>query len=347
MNADLAGERVASFIEKRWPADRKEIWEVLRLACNKAWQNGKWMGMAIEGYVPVLKDCDGQNYIIPPKDFPILLAMNTLKNGATIRDNYFMFHRNSRGDIRNSPECSWNQDIYDLGYSPIRDRNNIISSGVMVGVRSIGPSGANEKVWINGGYGDGQQIYTYKKSTYGQSCGCQVKTDAIDTVKGVELAISTNFNYICNLKFSDITSIAKTVTQSPIEIVVIDSFGNGNQVARLEPNERESKYRKYLVPNHLCGRKCLHGLFKIRQQEEITSGTDSIIIKNEEAIISLAMGAYAMYSKKNLEEGAAYIINGISILDKEQFEESGPNTSPIQVESIYDGDLPNSMKYVS
>ena len=348
MNAEMAGELVAPYIEKRWPADRKEIWGILRLGVNKAWQEGKWLGMAVEGYVPILKDADGQNYIMPPKEYPILLAMNTHKMGVIIRDQYFMFHRNSRGDVRSNTECSWSQDIYDLGYSPVKDRNNIIKTGVMVGIRSIGPAGANEKVWINGSYADGNQVYTYKKSTYGETpCGCQVKTDAIDTIKGVELAISTSFNYICNLKFSAISSIVKTVTQSPVEIVVIDSFGNGTPVARLEPNERESKYRKYLVPNHLCDRKSLHGMFKISQQEEITSGTDNIIIKNQEALISLAKGIYAMYNQDNPEKGASYIIQAISVLDKEKTEESSPDTFPMQVQSIYEGDLPMTLQYLS
>lgn len=347
MNAGIAGELIAKFIGKRWPTDKKPVFEIIRLGVNKAWQEGRWLGMASEFFVPIQKDSDGQTYIIAPKSNPILLAMNGNRPGVTIRDKYFMFHRNGTGDVRNSPSCSWNKDVYDLGYTPVLDKNNIISKGIKIGVRSVGPAGENEKIWINGFYEDSNQVYTYAKTNYGQCSSCRVDAKSVNTIKGIALDITSKFNYVCNITFADIGSISKTVTQSPIEVIAIDSFNNGYLIARLEPNERFSKYRKYLVPAPLCGHPCIHGIFKIAQQEEITSDTDDLVIKNEEALIALAKGIDYMYYKDQPEAGAGYILQAISVLDKEKNEEESPDVFPIQVSGIYEGDMPEVMKYFS
>ncbi len=115
----------------------------------------------------------------------------------------------------------------------------------------------------------------------------------------------------------------------------------------MAPNHRFSKYRKYLVPDNLCGRKCLHALFKIGQQEEIISPSDTIMISNDEALISLAKGIHNIYYKEQQEVGANYIIQGISILEKERREEESPDEFPIQVDVMVYSDLPDSLRYNS
>lgn len=348
MNADYAGKLVAKFIDKQYPNDRDAIFEILRMGVNKAWQEGKWLGMTAEFFVSIKTDYNCQKYFIAPMSHPILLAINGLNQGISIRDKYFMFHRNGYGDIRNRDGCSWSQDVYDIGSVPIIDTDGLdFTAGVNVGVRALGLVGENEFVNINGTYLDGNRVYTYESSKFGKSCGCEIKEEFVDVVNGIKLKISNDFNYISNIKFKDITSITKSLTKSPVEIIVIDAFNNGRMVARLEPNQRFSKYRKYLVPDELCGRTSLHALFKIGQQEEIVSPTDTIMISNDEALISLAKGIHNIYYKEQQEVGANYVLQGISILEKEKREEESPDEFPIQVDAYSYSDLPDALRYNS
>lgn len=345
MNAEIAGKLIAKFIDQQWPLDRDKIWEIIRIGINKAWQEGKWLGMTAEFDLHRFKEANGQSYIITPASHPILLAINGKSLGLPMRDQYFMFHRNGYGDIRNRAGCDWNQDVYDLGYSAYFDKDNIISSGVRIGVRSLGVAGPNESINISGTYSDGNRVYTYHASTYGKTCGCSVNKEEVETVSGTRIPISQDFNYITNICFTDIHSITKTATRTPVEIIAIDQSNKGHLIARMEPNQQFSKYRKYLVPPALCGLPTMHALTKISQQELITSNSDSLMISNQEALISLAKGIYLMYYKDQEERGAAFILQAISVLEKEKREESSPTESPVQVQGMYEGDLPKSLQY--
>lgn len=348
MNAGIAGKLIAKFIDKRWPDDKQVIYDVLRLACNKAWKEGKFLGMTQELFVPVQKDHQGQSFIIAPTTHPVLLAMNGLELKTPIRNEYFMFHRNGYGDIRSSAACQWNTDVYDLGYTPVLDKNNIISDGVRIGVRSLGLAGPDEYVVVSGS-NHGSTVYTYQSSeALPNCCGCEVDPDGIDRINGIKISLKENqFTYINNVCFTDIQSITKTLTRNPIEVVVISKSGNATPVATLSPNQRASEYRKYLVPSQLCGRKALHGLFKIAKQEEITSDTDSILLRDEESIISLAIGIYNMYHTTNLEKGANYVLQGVSDLEKEKREERSPDEFGIQVDGLLTDDLSQSLQRFS
>ena len=339
---------IAPFVDKRWPDDKLDIYQILRLACNKAWKEGKFLGMTSEMFVPVLTQTDGQKYIIAPSTYPVLLALNTEDLHVPIRNEYFIFHRNGYGDIKNRPGCSWNTDVYDLGEIPVLDKNNIIPSGVRLGVRALGVAGPDEFVNIVGS-NHGIPVYSYESASLSNNCcGCTIDPDSIDTINGVRIKIKGNeFTYINNVCFTQIQSITKTATRTPIEVVAITSSGNAYPIATLMPNQRFSKYRKYLVPNHLCGRTSLHGLFKISQQEVIGSESDPLILNSDEAIISLAIGIHNLYYTTNTEKGASYVIQGISDLEKEKREERSPDEFVIQVDGIYTGDIPDAMQRFS
>jgi len=346
MNAEIAGSLVAKFIDKQWPIDKESVYEVLRMGCNKAWQEGKWLGMTAEFFVPIHVDGNGQKYILAPVTHPILLALNSSCRTMTIRDEMFMFHKNGYGDVKNYPGCCWNQDVYDLGAIPFYNKNNInFRCGVKIGVRALGTPGGCEKVWINGSYTDGEKVYSYQNSTLGNTTGCSANLNTIDTISGVEIPVTSGFHYINNVSFSEITSITKTVTRTPIEVIVISCSNEAHKIARLEPNQRFSSYRKYLVPNDLCHCQCLHGLFKIAQQDKIVNPTDSIMISNEEALIALAKGIHNLYYVEQHDKGMAFIAQGINALEKEKREEESPDEFPIQVDGTSCHDLAEALKY--
>lgn len=340
MIARDAAELVAKFIERRFPFDKKDIYEILGLGINKAWAEGRWLGMTKEFFVNVYKDEAGQNYIMGPPTHPNLLAININGRPAHVKDSYFMFHRNGHGDVRDTPKCKWDKNVYMVGKLPYFNKDNVdFSAGFRIGVRPIGTPGLGEKVYISGSYADGNQVYTYKNQDTANCCGCSISKDDIVSVNGAELSIGNGFTYINNIIFTSIDSICKTVTRTPIEIIAIEPSGSARLIARLEPNHTISNYRKYLVPNELCSNGVVHAVFKIAQQEKIVSDTDMLMISNEEALISLAKAIYFMYYKEQPEQGASFFLQGISILEKEKREEEPAVENQIQVEGIYEGDL--------
>lgn len=346
MNAQIAGKRVARFIGRIWPDDKTDIYEILRLGLNKAWNEGKWFGQTREYIVPIRIGTFGK-YIVGPIDFPILLAVNLDTKPTDIRNNYFKFHKNGNGWVNSQQGCRWIRDVFDLGSFPtIEEINN--NSGLIIGVRALGVAGSNEKVWVNGSYG-GAKVYTYKLSEGGiKTCACTVNATQVDRVNGIELDISSDFNYICNIRFDDIVSIHKTITRTPIEVIGIDpTTGKGKLLARLEPNQTQSSYRRYQIPDHACTNSCVHGIFKIREQEEIVSDTDDLIIDNEEALISLCMAVDQIFYKQDVNSGASYFLQAIGTLDKNKAEKESPDIFPVQVQNLMHGDMPSIMNYLS
>lgn len=347
MIAEIAAKTVARFIGRDWPKDSEEIYETIRLAVNKAWGEGKWLGMTAEFHVPVFTDSCGRKYFMAPQSHPVLLAINVDGKPKDIKDKYFEFHRNGMGDITNRTGCNWISDVFDIGSVPYFDKNNInFECGVLIGVRSLGPSKTGEKIFIDGTYEDGQKVYSYSQKKYGFTKGCSLK-DLEVTTNGIHLDISQDFNYISDVRFSDILSITKTPSSSPVEVIAIDANNNAYPIARLEPNQVFSKYRKYLVPDHLCNHDSIHGIFKIAEQEEIKNPTDPIIITNIEALINLCKAIDMMYYKENIDGGSLYFLNGIKCLENQKREHESPTETPIQVSVLMNADIPETLKHLS
>lgn len=349
MNAETAGKKVAKFINKSWPIDDTEIFSIIKMAANKAWQEGKWFGMAAEYFCKVHTDANGIPYFLAPQSHPILLAYNQDGRPGTIRDPFFSFHRNGNGSVKDSPGCRWNKDVHDIGYIPTLIQNELDwCSGVMIGVRALGLASENEMVYIEGDQTDGNAVFTYTKKEFGSPCGCSYKEDdgQVRTIRGTAIPIKSNeFTYIDNVKFQSVRSIVKTNTRTPVEIIAIDTNGRGHLLARMEPNQKFSRYRKYIAPKG-CG-SVIHGIFKIGQQDDITTWNDPIIISNEEALISFCLGVHHLYFKQDQNIGASYVLNGISILEKEQREEQSPSDSPVQVDTTLSTDMPSIFNYAS
>lgn len=335
MNAGQAGKLVSKFIDRIWPDDKAQIFEILFLAINKAWNEGAWFGMTKEGYVRVEYSKEGR-YVIGPADHPILLAININGEPQDIRSHHFKFHRNGNGRIENCNGCKWETDVIDKGEVPYINEEKInLNDGFFVGVRPIGKPGPGEKIWINGVHEDGSNIFTYKKSSDKlDACGCLIDDSKIDTIRGIELDISEGYRYIKNVKFSDIKSITKTLTRTPVEVIAFDCNGKAQMMARLEPHQKRSNYRKYILPDRYCKYDSIHGLFKVAEQQEIISESDDILIKDPEALIALCKSIDLIYYKGQEDKGAGFFLQGITILEKKKREQESPDTFPIQVDFL-------------
>lgn len=348
ITAERAAKLIAPHVNKNYDMHKSILFDILRLAANKAWQEGRFYGMSKEFIVNTRKDDNGNSYFLAPKDFSILLGVNINNRASIIRGRDFQFHRNGYGSIdKNHKGCSWFEEVMDCGAQPVIEQPNIKLRGpVMIGFRSLSGEAMDAEININGVTTDGNKLITYQAIQKASStvCGCnQIATakKTIDVVYGSTFRITNAFTYIDNVCFESIESITKSVTLGPVEVVAIHKNGEGYLLARLEAHEITSKYRKYLVPNTCGCTQTVHGSFKISQQENIAYGSQPLIIENEEAIISLAIGIYKQYYTSEIQEAQFYISEGLKVLDKEKREEDSPNVFPIQIDGIHSYDIPD------
>lgn len=333
MNAGQAARLIAPFIEKSWPANKEEIFRTLRLAVNHAWKAGKFEGMTAEFFMPIKIDLQSQNYILTPPGYASLLAVNVDARPRLLRDKQFMFHRNGWGDIKDHPFCKWTEDVYDLGIQQtLVDVEAHYPDGFILAARSLTETGENERVNITGSFQGTPVVSFTKNNILSGNCNC-IQIDeppSIRTVSGIEINLTRDFTYVSNVKFSSIEAITKTLTRGQVEIVAIDPVtGRGRRIAFLNPWETAPRTKKYHIPFSCRG--CVHALFKVDKQPEIVDESQPILIRDEEAIISLAKGIHLVYNKDNPEGGSVYLASGIGSLEKEKQEIESPDTFPIQV----------------
>lgn len=348
ITAEQGARLIAPHVEKAWPQHRADLFRILRMALNYAWNEGRWYGMSREYFIATHKG-NPHSYFIGPKGFDVLLAINAAGKPRLTRGIEFQFHKNGYGSVTKEGTCAWFEDVMDLGESPILQQLNITS---MLGVRALGPETGNPTVKIRGKYKDDNSVYTFvkEKITVQETCGCIASTDdneIIKTIDGLEIPISEKFTYISNICFKSIDSINKDITTNPIEIIAIDSTGEGKLLARLEPYEIESRYRKYIAPVDTICDNSVHALFKISPQGDINNDTQPLIISNEEALIALAMGIHKVYYTQEQTPGQMYLARGINALEKQKREEESGGHFPIQVTGLGVDDIPEIFNRIS
>jgi len=353
ITAEQGAKLIAPHVEKSWPEHRSDLFRILGLALDHAWNEGKWYGMSREYFVSVRNE-NSQNYFIGPKGFDVLLAVNINGKPRMARGLEFQFHKNGYGSVTQSGSCSWLEDIIDFGEKPILQQLNIESGeGVMLGVRSLGPETGTQKVKIRGRYYDDNRVYTFVKDTLSSqdTCGCISTTsdsEIIKTVEGLEIPITDKFRYISNICFNSIDSITKDVTVNPVEVVAIYPDGTAKLISRMEPYDVVSRYRKYLAPADAVCDGVAHALFKVSPQGEISNDSQPLIVSNKEAIIALAMGIHKVYYTQEQQVGQVYLSRGINALEKQKREEE-PNSHnfPIQVVGVGVDDVPEIFNRIS
>lgn len=354
MNALQAAELIAPFVEKDVNRDRQDIYRIIKLACNKAHQTGNWFGYAAEFFVKTFRDSSGRHHVITPKSHNILLAATISSDRPILRDKQYMFHRNNYGDAHMKKAGGWQTDIIDLGHRPTLNGYDFPScEPFLVGARALGAIDSGKSVYIEGLFEDSSQVYTYesfKKKVDACCNGCSSisEEEHIKTVSGIRIPLSDKFVYIDNVAISQIRSIRKDHTPVPVEVCAIHPDGEVVQIAVLEPYEKQSKYRDYLVPDSCCIGEVAHLLCKISEQEDLISDTQSVIIQSEEALIALSQGIHNLYWKKDVDMGIAFINQGVQILEGQKRQQEPNSNFPIQVEFLGGhNDVPKVIQHFS
>lgn len=347
MNAGQASDLIAEFVNASLPKDRRKVFRILKLGMNRAWKEGKWFGMTAEFFVKVQRDAHDNPYIISPRGYSTLLALNVNDKPTIPRDSYFKFHRNGYGDIASSCKCDWNDEsFYDEGVTPILiDFDKFFPNGAIIGVRSLSMESNPGVINIQGDTREEERATSLTLSVAKQDCSCFKADEStyVRVVDGIEINIDFNLNYIENYTFTKITGITKPHTRGIVEVYGFDpTNGNGYKIATLYPWDTAAKYKRYRIPSTCT--ECVHGLFKIDNQPDIIDESQPLIIEDEEAIICLAKAIYFMYHKDDINQGQAYFMQAFNALEKQKREEEVEDVFPIQVIGAGSEDVPEIIR---
>lgn len=321
MTAKEAIDLISPQVDLCYPQDKDQLFNILTLVNNKAWKEGSWWGMNKHFKVKVRKDHEGYYYFIAPNGYNVLQAVNVNTEPTLIKDEWFEFHQNALGSIREYGS-NWSRNVVDMGEVPVINQPG---DSARIAVRSLGPE-SDVIVNVLGDDQNGNRINSYVN-----------KDGKSEMVLGSAIAVSTDIRVIDNIIWSRIESISKSVSMHRVEVYAMYPDGRIQILTRMEPEEKESRLRKYLVPEN-CGYSCVHGIFKESKPERIVNESQKMIIDDFEAIISLAMSMDYMFIKRTPESSLPYTVNGIKSLEDDNREHQSPSNSTIQVVGIQEDD---------
>jgi hypothetical protein len=318
---------VSRFINKSWPEDREDLFDILSLAESYFWISGLYQGSTIYATVK-----NNKGVIVTPHGYSILEGVAVNKRPSVIRDKNSYFHVNGPGpigkDAIDSCHCrgELSNTVYDLGEFPtlkVLDKNFKIS---------VEPAACETgSVFISGMNDCGNAIYTYCSSGYSNTesddnCFCgeddvaEKIESGMDVIEGVDYSLKKKTMYE-NLTFSQITGITKTQTLAPVNIYAVYEDGTKELISRMEPFQTESIYRLYQIENEDAD---IVGLFRRSKPSKIKSDTRRFLVDSDIATLTMVEGVYTKHYTEDQQKGAALIADAIAIL-KESFRSSQSN----------------------
>lgn len=342
-------ESIAPLINLSWPNDRDKIFNNLSLVEKQIWASGKFHESTRWFHVNVDKD----NSIITPHGYNVLLAVDVNKKPQQIRDQYFLFHKNGPGDVTQDFLRRFDTNVYDLGSTPVlfQPTDDICKCKCVDKQPKLLSVKADCSNYIENSIGtrvsgldkEGRNIWTYKaidnKTNEETLCCCteEKSQEGFEgVIEGVRYPISSRGVMYKNILFSQIRGIVKEPTKVPIEYYAVHPVTNtGVLIARLEPNQIFSRYRKYMLSDKCKNFHCVLGLFKKSEPDPIITDEQTFISSNILAINSLAIAMDYKYEKKNMQAALPYLQDAAVQLNAEVREHNSGSTNSIQVVSHY------------
>jgi len=337
--------QVAGYVQKCYPADKEDIFSLLTLVQDTIWKLGKFHNSTAYFHVNVHRD----GTIVTPNSYNVLLGININSKPVPIKDQSFLFHQNGPGSSMVDKVCSGlYQNAYDLGESPVlfqpTDKNcrcgscGDVPRNIKVKTPSEGYVSNQQYSIVSGLDHKGNNIYTYEtQDSEGQieTCLCTESQDEEDysVIEGVRYPIFHEGVTRCNVPFTRINNIIKTPTPVPVEYYVVGKEGCETLIARMEPNQIVSKYRRYQLDTRCRNLSCVLGLFKRSEPDPVTYENQVFISRNMQAIISLCIAMDFKYNKTNPGAAVPYLNDALAQLNAELKENKSNTTRNIQVDS--------------
>lgn len=314
----LIADKVAPEIQMTYPNDQDRVFSYLSFVQKKIWNSGLFHNSTAFFHV----NLDEFGNIITPHGYNVLLGCNVDFRPITITSQYSLFHANGDADA-SLRDKNFSQEVTYLGESPVTIQPNdswFKSCNSFISV--LGSSCESKKFTDISALGkNGKPIYTYYKETRRSSklivCGEEkLNSDNIDVRNGVRYAITNTPQFHKNIIVTQINGIFKDQTLGPVEYY-LNSNGLSRLVARLEPFETHSSYKRYKVSGRCVRKNQVLGLFKMSEPIDIISESQYFISSNLEAIILIAKGFKMKFDKEDQQAGESFIQDGIKALREE------------------------------
>lgn len=345
--AGSIAEFIAPYVGCSWPNDERKIFELMSLVQNKIWQSGKFHNSTKFFYVNVRSD----RTIITPHGYNVLLGCNINFQPVNINSPNGLFHRNGPSE---APMVggNFNTTIQYLGESPVTKQpneawcspcgNHRFTCDNDYFITVVGENCSTKAHTLVSALGkNNKPIYTYyKEETGGEPTVCESEDIAATEIKyneGVRYPILGQKVFYKDILVTNIYNIIKEPSLVPVEYYLTERrTGIGSLIARLEPYEIISKYKRYQISNNCIRKNCVLALFKQSKPVDIVSESQIFISDNKDAILCMAQGIYQIHEKQELNLGNGFIQQGLVAL-REELREESPNTNDkLQIESIRD-----------
>lgn len=322
--------------------NRTELIYILDRAQEAAYNKGTWWGMFKELNITT----DGSEIKLP-YPYTNLIAVNINGRPKIKRGMKYQFHQNGYGSIRDCYEktrgARWSESVIDGGEVavPWQPRGHALH------VRCRTKEKANTSITIQGLDEDGS-VYTYfydeaeakAKGVIGKPLGdCKIcsttdESDRINHTKvvwGEVVPLEGNDVIIeTNTRFHTIDSITKDPTLGPVDIFV--SFGGEAQhLLTMEPEQTESSFRRWHIPDNCSELQCVHVLAKLGEPAPLAHDGQVLMIKSRMALLYLAMYAHHEFDKMEPQLAELYLARGLQALDEQNEQNTGHTVNPIQV----------------
>jgi len=350
MTAGQAAQIIDTFVSSNYEnaGEKRKLLSILSLVNSYAWKKGVWPGMTAQFKVRVNSKT---KEIITPHGYSNLLKVNTNNFPTTVRDQFFQFHQNGYGSIEECCSRNWSADVINLGSQPVIIQPSALSEDadgcdgrIKIAVSSDGDVSDTEETIVQGYHmtvldEPEKRIYTRRvardRVSVGNVCACEPITtqyvSSDERVDGVIYPINGCMVVMDDIYWGRVSSINKGVTKAAVDYFALNTVTDKFiRIARLEPNETNSEYRRYRVPD-VCGESpCVYGLFKKNEPTKLSEYSEEMIIGDEEAIISLAMGMEALYFQKDPQTASFFLQRGIQSLSETVDQREGPEESPVE-----------------
>lgn len=349
MTAGQAAQIIDTFVGENFEneGNKRKLLTILSLVNSFAWKKGVWPGMTAQFKVRVNART---KEIITPHGYSNMLKVNINSFPVITRNQFFQFHQNGYGSIEECCSKNWSSDVINLGSSPVMVQPHDLyedtdyCSSIKIAVSSDGNVDKDEETLVQGYHvptsdEPEKRISTQRvrrtRGGLGNVCNCEpITTQNIneeERVDGVVYPINGCMIVMDDIYWGRISSISKNPTSSAVDYFALNDYDKKFiRIARLEPNETNSEYRRYRVPD-VCGNTgCVYGLFKKDEPPRLREYTEQMLIGDEEAIISLAMGMDAMYFQKDANMASVFLQRGIQSLTETVDQREGSESSPVE-----------------
>lgn len=322
--------------------NRDQLLYILDRAQEAAYNKGTWWGMYKEMTITTR-----ERDVYLPYPYTNLIAVNLKGRPQLKRGIHYQFHQNGYGSIEDcysrDRRCMWDENVIDAGEVAVPWQPN----GSPIHIRCRTKEKEGSEIKVTGTNEDGP-VYTYfydeeeanaagvigKKLGSCLLCSTEDQSDKLQytkTVYGEVVPLEGNDVIIETAnRFHTVDSITKSPSLGPVDLYA-NLGSHGELMVTLAPEQTESVFRRYILPDSCENLKCVHVLAKLGEPAPLSHDGQPLMIQSRMALMYLSLSMHYEFNKMDPNLAEIYLAKGILALDEQNTENTGHTVNPIQV----------------